>query len=339
VRWVSPMHRRPASESRNSILKNCPLSSSPPAPQNLKFERADWSVFRTVDGLRTLGCYCRRNRTWERRRKAAVANHVKPKDRRQHGLRPTVCSVIKERNPPLQATTCSFGSESANPAFMKPRCRWHVDAGDGLELEPYRLLVSLIENRRVDGKVRQEHVADLGAIDGHLLPAFYAGIDPAVVETITTEVDWPPVNVVRSGTVFNCRSWRRASLEMRIEFWQALHETLSRLSSRIDAIAAGKILEAVNARIPMPTIDKLEQVPLQRAEEGLASAKDSHASSLHLVEGNKKVAAAAERQAALWQQDAELRAQEIAAWQTKMEQLRGSNDPLGIRAEIDDRES
>jgi hypothetical protein len=67
---------------------------------------------------------------------------------------------------------------------MRPRCRWRIGVEHGVELQPYRLLVSLIENRRVDGKVRQEHVASLGAIDGHLLPSFYAGIDPTTVNAI-----------------------------------------------------------------------------------------------------------------------------------------------------------
>jgi hypothetical protein len=53
---------------------------------------------------------------------------------------------------------------------LRPRCRWRIGGGR----VPYRLLVAVIENRRVNGKVRQEHVADLGAIEGHWLPSFFA---------------------------------------------------------------------------------------------------------------------------------------------------------------------
>ena len=63
---------------------------------------------------------------------------------------------------------------------MKPRCRWRIGVDHGLALVPYRLHVQLAENRRVDGKVRQEHVADLGAIDGAMLADFWAGIDADV---------------------------------------------------------------------------------------------------------------------------------------------------------------
>jgi hypothetical protein len=45
----------------------------------------------------------------------------------------------------------------------KRRSRWRIGVDQGAELQPYRLLVSVIENRRVEGKVRQEHIADLGA--------------------------------------------------------------------------------------------------------------------------------------------------------------------------------
>ena len=35
--------------------------------------------------------------------------------------------------------------------------------------------------------MKSEHVADLGGIDGHLLPGFFAGIDPAMVAQITAD--------------------------------------------------------------------------------------------------------------------------------------------------------
>ena len=107
---------------------------------------------------------------------------------------------------------------------MKPRCRWRIN-----DLVPYRLLVSVIENRRIDGKVCQEHIADLGSIEGHLLPGFYP--------------DGPPAD----------DRWHYASLLTRREYWQKFDELMPRLANRVSAEAAAMINAAIEARIPRPT--------------------------------------------------------------------------------------
>jgi hypothetical protein len=92
------------------------------------------------------------------------------------------------------------------PAHTVPargRWRWRIGPPGGAELVPHRLLVALIENRRVDGKVRQAHVAELGAIDGHLLSAFYAALEPATV------------NAILSGAE-GMEAWYRASVRARV---------------------------------------------------------------------------------------------------------------------------
>lgn len=189
--------------------------------------------------------------------------------------------------------------------WRKPRCRWHVGVSHGLELEPYRLLVNVIENRRVNGKVRQECIADLGAIDGHFLPGFFAGVAPAIAEKMTGE-----------------RSWQRASLERRFTFWKNLHETLSRLSNRIDPTTACSIMEAINARIPMPGVEEIEALPLRRAEDGLASAESAQRSSLSVVEDCKKLIAKTEETKRFWDEDAMLQAKEAAAWRAEIDRLK-----------------
>jgi hypothetical protein len=93
------------------------------------------------------------------------------------------------------------------------------------------------------------------------------------------------------------------------------------MSNRIDAGTAEKIMDAINARIPLPTIDEIERTPLRHAEARLASVKSSHADSLKLVEANKRLAAAAERDAEFWRQDAELQAQEAALWRAEIDRL------------------
>src|SRR6516162_988788 len=63
---------------------------------------------------------------------------------------------------------------------FKPRCRWRIgldpEAGFDLALVPYRLQVQLIENRREGSRIRQEHVADLGAVDAWFIPEFWVGL-------------------------------------------------------------------------------------------------------------------------------------------------------------------
>jgi hypothetical protein len=115
---------------------------------------------------------------------------------------------------------------------MKPRCGWLIDGKS-----PYRLLVSLSETRRVGGKVRQEHIADLGAIDGHLLPSFWG-------DAIKDPAEW----------------WHADSSLARRAFWDELNERLSRLSNRISVDEAVKIRASVDARIPRPSAKEIEQV-------------------------------------------------------------------------------
>jgi hypothetical protein len=127
----------------------------------------------------------------------------------------------------------------------KRRSRWRIGVDQGAKLQPYRLLVSVIENRRVEGKVRQEHIADLGAIDGHLVSGFYAGVDPAVVNAILAGADG-----------CGMEQWYRKSVRTRAGFWRGVHDVLSRLSNRIDAETAAKLISTINARIPMLSADE-----------------------------------------------------------------------------------
>src|ERR1017187_370375 len=136
---------------------------------------------------------------------------------------------------------------------MRPRCRWRIGAGvtEDIWLVPYRLLVSLVETRRIDGKVRQECVADLGAIDGHLLPGFYAGLDPATVANIC-EDDWP----ARS----ECH---------RAGFWQSVDKRLARLGNRLAAEAEHAIRRALHDRVPRPAITDARGCCLRGPSRGI----------------------------------------------------------------------
>jgi hypothetical protein len=56
------------------------------------------------------------------------------------------------------------------------------------------------------------------------------------------------------------------SVEARLKFWQRLHERLAKLSNRVDAAMQGKILGAVQARIPMVTLAEQQALKLENAE-------------------------------------------------------------------------
>jgi hypothetical protein len=166
----------------------------------------------------------------------------------------------------------SPGFRTITGCHEQPRCRWSISLGSDLEvgLVPYRLLVSLIENRRVDDKVQQEHVADLGAIDGHMLAAFYAGIEPALAAAVQGE------------------HWTRESVRARYAFWEGVNATLSRLSNRIDSALESKIRAAINERVPMLTTDELAVLPEWETEEQLQRWQQLKDGWAHLVTREKR---------------------------------------------------
>jgi hypothetical protein len=145
---------------------------------------------------------------------------------------------------------------------VKPRCRWRIglDAKAGLDLAltPYRLHVWLAENRREAGRVRQEHVADLGAVAVYLLPEFWDGLDPALVARIKAD------------------NWDLRSVEARMVFWNGAKPRLDRLSNRLDPKA---IRMAIHRRIPWP---KQAERELAEARENFRSWKSVY--DIHAVE-------------------------------------------------------
>jgi hypothetical protein len=173
---------------------------------------------------------------------------------------------------------------------MRPRCRWRIG-----ELTPYRLLVSLVETRRVAGTVRQEHIADLGAIDGHLLPSFYNGMDPT------------------DAAKLQGLSWPRSSVWARFHFWERVDQTLARLSNRVTN--PDQIKAAINARIPRPSIDEVEAVQI----EGWRMLKD----------GFDGLIASSERSIAAWEGLIQREREHIAAFQP------GVNEIAALTAKVE----
>jgi hypothetical protein len=147
----------------------------------------------------------------------------------------------KRCHPELRNRRAGFGAARYQTGCpLRPRCRWRIDG----DLVPYRLLVGLIANRRVNGKIKQEYIADLGAIDGHMLPSFFAGLSPERAHAIRGDL----------------ARWYADSISVRSAFWNALEEKLARLGNRINADDAVKIRASIKPRIPKPTADDVAQV-------------------------------------------------------------------------------
>src|SRR6202162_5379743 len=95
-----------------------------------------------------------------------------------------------------------------------------------------RLSARLVHNQRLDGRVRQRHVGELGAISATALNS------ASTIEAITP---------------------RRA-------FWRTAGAALARFADRIDASQEGAIRAALQARGPTVTPDELRRLSLMKTE-------------------------------------------------------------------------
>ncbi len=111
----------------------------------------------------------------------------------------------------------------------KPRCRWLI--GKHTQLQPYRLKVILVENKRVNGKVKQETIAMLGSINAVWLPEFWDGVENA--------------------DELKCKNWEMYSIQHRTAFWETANERLKQLANRLGPDAK-RIRIAAHSRVPWP---------------------------------------------------------------------------------------
>jgi len=81
----------------------------------------------------------------------------------------------------------------------------------------------------------------------------------------------------------------------RVEYWQALHQRLGRLTNRLDGEMQAKILGAVHARVPMPTVEEIHVLNLEEAKQHEVAWRMRHLSTEAIVEENKLRLKAAER--------------------------------------------
>ena len=151
---------------------------------------------------------------------------------------------------------------------LKPRCRWRIGRKEALA--PYRLKVVLVENRRVNGKVKQETIAVLGSIEATWLPEFWEGIDRKAAANLKAE------------------DWELRSLRERTYFWEGANRRLKRLANRLGPNIK-PIRMAAHARVPWPMEPEREKMELLEAKEDFDRAKRSLESGQRMVETNKKL--------------------------------------------------
>jgi len=152
----------------------------------------------------------------------------------------------------------------------RPRARWRIGYEEGLKLIPYRLHVTIADNRRIGGKVKQEHVADLGSIDGVLLPAFWQGLD----EGLLSETRKP--------------EWERLSIRARVDFWERVKRRLDRLANRLGPDDVKRVRLAIHARVPWPKQPEREKLVLLEAEADYQSACRGYEGHTRLVALHEK---------------------------------------------------
>ena len=153
---------------------------------------------------------------------------------------------------------------------VKPRCRWRIGVEHGLKLVPYRLNVALAENKRADGKVRQEHIAQIGSIDASWLPEFWEGIDPALAAKIKGE------------------SWEMNSLRARTAFWKDANHRLKQLANRLGPDMK-RIRIAAHARVPYPMEPERKKLELLEAKEDFDLARSQLEASKKIIPISKKL--------------------------------------------------
>ena len=123
----------------------------------------------------------------------------------------------------------------------KPRCRWVI--GKHFQLSPYRLKIMVVENRRINGKVKQETIAVLGSIDATWLPEFWE--------------DTP-------GDL-KCEDWELYSLRARTAFWKNANHRLQQIANRLGPDTK-RIRMAVHKRVPWPMEPERKRLELLEAK-------------------------------------------------------------------------
>jgi hypothetical protein len=149
--------------------------------------------------------------------------------------------------------------EHVSPGWIRRRRRhrkWSIACGGDQYLEPYRIKVALVENARIDGKVKQEVIVTLGAIDATWLESFWA------------TAPQPELRV---------ENWDLYSLRHRSAFWQGVLERMARIGdnrlSKNDRVA---IRRAIHQVVPWVMEPERKRLALLEAQHDYSQVKLFH---------------------------------------------------------------
>ncbi len=160
------------------------------------------------------------------------------------------------------------GIPCRNHCHAKPRCRWRI--GRDEQLAPYRLKVVLVENRRVNGKVKQETITVLGSIEAVWLSDFWEGIDQKAAAKLKAE------------------DWELRSLRARTAFWEIANHRLKQLANRLGPDLK-RIRMATHARVPWPMEPERKKLELLEAKADFDLAHSQLEASGHIIDTSKKL--------------------------------------------------
>ncbi len=159
----------------------------------------------------------------------------------------------RPRSGPNGPAACRDHFSGRGHCRLKPRCRWQIGGEEALA--PYRLKVVLVENKRVNGKVKQETIAVLGSIEATWLPEFWEGIDKEKAAKLKTD------------------RWELYSLREHFAFWKIANSRLKKLANRLGPDAK-RIRMAAHARVPYPMEAGKKRLELLEAKKDFDSWRD-----------------------------------------------------------------
>jgi hypothetical protein len=126
------------------------------------------------------------------------------------------------------------------------------------------------------------------------------------------------------------------SVADRVNFWRQLHERLGQLSNRLDAAGQAKVMGEVHARIPMPTGDEIRAIQRENIEADERLWGQLAEMQAERAEGNRQLAATAERTAAEAQAEADKARAEAEAAADRLDRLkRGEAVAGGLGEPVD----
>jgi hypothetical protein len=154
---------------------------------------------------------------------------------------------------PPAARDATFTWERRHP---RSRRRWVIGREEEEKLVPFSIKVMLVENHRVDGKVKQDIVAALGGIDATWLESFWERMpDPAL----------------------RCEKWEQGSLQRRTIFWEGVLGRMSQIGdNRLSKDERVAIRRAIHKVVPWVMEPERKRLELLQARGDFETLKTLH---------------------------------------------------------------